>query len=1249
MRNWKFYRKQILKFYASLVTLLFGFWIQPVVAQESEAVRQLQYAQKLMADGFLDLASTQFDEFLQIYPDSPRAMEALYDWGKCLQKLEKWQESSTKFRQLLFKYPDYARCDEALYGIAENQLSLEETSKAINSLERFPLFYPKSKLAAQALLKAGDLNHAKFNYTKAEENWLRIVNEFSTSIWVETARMNLAQLYFHQNKFDQAEVQVDRLLESKPAGSIAARLTLLKAKITANKYRLDETQNIYDQLRKSNLSNEWKARVDLDFADFLQKIGELDRAKQLLDPLNESGFVQSLQDSIRLQKILYLSQVEEDTLALDVIDQILQSSENPNTIISALSFGIKSAKKTKNDQVLVHYLEQILDLEKENELEKPFLKKTHLDLVQSYQEMGRPASSIEIAHVALNRFTHDELFLDRVRYVLGRVYLETLNQPRQALFYFERILRPSAKSELADDAAFQLAKCYKKLSDQEQEIGILQNIIQSYPGSPFQEKARSRLNWYKYYKPSDPSAELSRMSTLFSNLLLTAQRDESIFALIQQMFNQLRAYRELIKTNKIIRNKNLLRNYTDQLDQMVADSYYRLAFIEEDLPRKETLLDSARMYYLQYLASPPTRKEQLRVALLLQKMDDLRKQDHAPNLNSVYVFYTTLINKFTELEEIDLLKLELANVLLKIGIEGVPDSIHSAIKIYDEIQNNGNKAYATNGSISNPFDPEFYYSTVGEIALYRNGIAHLAIEDTTSCDSLLLLYKFKYPKGSYILEAINQLTDISVEQEKWDYAEQYLAELSNDYFYSARSRSARLQLAEIKISQNKYEDALEILVRMSDDYEIDFEKKQFLHGLALKEISDYFQSRQVFQDYLQAFPNGRFISDVYLHLADIGKRMNQAQELQLNYERFLNRYPSDVRSRGILHELADERFKHGEYRTALDQYKELFAGANDLDEQKLLERKRIICMIRLGRVSGAQVELTQFDKTYKDAEEDIAEIEYELGDHYLREKYFEGAEKTFKRVSDKFKKTRFGPYGEYGLGKLKLITNKTEEGLEILSKIVSKYPDSDVLPNMYVTLGDFYYKNKQLDIAVGAFQRCLEHNPDSPTDITARRYLIKLYTDRGSYDVALLAIREYVDKYPDSENIFNYKISLGTTLMRLFEYDRAIDHFRSLLPIANNEQEAEIRFHIAESYSNIGQFRKSISEYLKVPYYTSPTKLPWHVTAEYRAALAYMKLQEWDPAKLILEKIVKREGLESVFGASAQKSLDEINLHKENN
>jgi TolA-binding protein len=1245
MRNWKFCKSYTLG--CSIIGLVSLIFATTAAAQESEAQRQFSYAKKLMDDGLLDLATTQYEEFLRIYPDSPRAPEALFFLGKSLRMQGEWYESSSQFRLLLIKYPDFARCDEALYAISENEIELGNVKGAVQSLERFPLFYPGSQFAATALLQAGDLHHSQLDFVNAEADWLHIIQDYPNSNSRQAARLRLAELYLRRRDFDTAEAQVDRLMEASPSGAMLARVGLLKAKILTERYRLEQARELYRQLFDSDIPDQWQHRAKLSYAAFLRKTGELDQAEDILAALITESTIPSLQDSTLLQWIYLNVQKGNDPEIKDTVHRLLQNSENNSLVMAALDLGIESAINSEDQESAVDFLEQYLELEKTTETDSIQLRQAYFNLTRAYNAVEMPASALELGRVALNRYAGDSAFGDRIRYELGKIYQETLNQPRQALFFFEQILAPSHHSELSDEAAFEMADCYEKLVDREQALRILGNFRSDFPGSPLIPEVEDKLEWYLIYQPEDPSAEIGRMSALFGNLLVTGAREETIFALLDQMFHKLKDYEQLIRTAGLVRQKKLLEDSNDQLNRMVGDSYYRLAVRDDISERRSAQLDSARLYLLQYLASPPPRSEQLRVAVLLNEIDKLRSDSLNWDLEFEYKFMRALVDKFSDDPGIQDLKLRLADVLLEIGLRGEKDSIAAAISVYGEIIDSEGRFLSSNGS-DRGTDQLLDSVSPRERALYRRSKAYFALADTVNALADLNSYYLQFPRGRYVMDALERLGYTLLRQGKLEEAEGHFGQIIERFYYCPHAASAKINLVQIKIDRGKPEDAVRLLEGLVGATAEEQERISYLTGVAHFGAGNLLKARQSLEEYLERYPDGDHVADVYLLLAKLGKQNAQKQEWRLNYERFLNRFPDDLHSREVLLDLADDRFEEGDFSTAFEQYTRLLANSGDLVDTRVLERQRIICMIRLGDVAAAQRARTQFEKKYDDEDENLAGIDYALGNHYLDEKFFEGAEDIFKRISSKFKKTDFGAHGEYGLGKLRLVTNRTEEGLEILTRLIEKYPNAEVLPNVYLTLGDFYYKNKQFNNALSALQRCLELNLEGSLDNTVRRYLIKLYSDLGLYDSSLIGMRDYLKRYPDAEDAFVYRINMGIAMINLNEYDRAINHLRGLLRYADNDSEAEIRYWIGKSYYNMGQFRRAISEFLKVPYLTRPTNLPWHVTAEYESGLAYMKLQEWDRAKVLFDRIVKKEGGGSDFGQFAQRRLEEIEQLRQN-
>lgn len=1209
-----------------------------VPGQESEAVRQYQYAKRLMEDGLNDLAVTQFEEYIRLYPDSPNLPEAQFLMASLLRKIGRFPESSRAFRFLLVKYPEYPRCDEALYTIAQNYISSGEVKKSIEIFERFSLFYPKSARAPAAYLQAGILWYNLNDLVRAEEDWLRLIQEYPQSQTVQTARLKLSALYFKKRDFKAAQAQIDRILAVNPKGELLAKVILLKAQVLAQQYRLNEAEQLFAQAGKLKLSPANRVRVKLAYAGYLMETSHPDPAQKELQPLMTDVLQNALRDSLQLAWIRSEYALRHDQAVLTGINQNQHTFQDSALLIPLLELGINSAVRSENHSFAIDFLKKRLSFEKLDRSDKPLIKQYYLQLLHELRAANLIADALQHGKMILTWDWQDWDFTDQVRFDLAQIYRNELAQPRQALFYYEQILAPSHKSKLSDDTAFYMALCYEALADEKQAVSILRNFSNVFPGSPFIERITKKLEYMQNYKPNIAAGEYSRLSVHLSSLLLDGDKEGAVFAMIQQLFSDFKDYRGAIQLIKLATTKKLLSDKRDQLDRMLGQSFYRLARIDRDSTVAAAHLDSARTCLLQYLTATANPAEQMRVALLVHDIDRRNKQLTTMDFLGEYDFLAKLVARFKGTAGIDVLQLRLGKLLQDYGNRAAKDSIRSAIAIYSDILSDSlaQKDTAERKQVKYSFNRV----SPREEAMYFRSEAYFMLQDTNKTLADLETYQVNYPTGEYIFSVFEREAKTLAHKGEWQQAEAKFNQMVQKFYYMPEIDAANMELAGIRIRLQQYQEAIRILQPLRGQPEA-----LYLLGFAHQMNGTLLDAGKFYNLYLNRYPAGKHVPDVYLNLAKMAAEHQQKNEAAYYNDLFLRKFPQDPRSFAVLTSLADEKFTAGDYKSAYEQYGTLL---KTMPDDVGLQKKHIICLVRIGKISAANKAMKVFKKKYNDPKEEMAEIQYEIANSYLTQKFFKIAEKSLKSVASKYKNTQYAVYARYSLGKLKLITNHTEEGLDILTKIPAKYKGNPALPEVYLTLGDFYYKTKQFGNALSALDKVLKNNPSEPIEITTRKYLIKILKDVAQNESRLIALRHFLKKYPRDRDAFHYQIELGITYFNLNEYDRAISQLRSLLPKANNDDEAEIRYWIAKSYFNWGQFRKAISEYLKLTYLTKPTKLPWHVTAEYESGLAYMKLSEWDRARELFKNIVKKEGAGSDFGRFALLKLQEVDQMQKN-
>jgi len=417
----------------------------------------------------------------------------------------------------------------------------------------------------------------------------------------------------------------------------------------------------------------------------------------------------------------------------------------------------------------------------------------------------------------------------------------------------------------------------------------------------------------------------------------------------------------------------------------------------------------------------------------------------------------------------------------------------------------------------------------------------------------------------------------------------------------------------------------------------------------LKTIDQRDEAIQFYQKYMVKFPQGKYTDQVLFSLGELfntSKKEEQSKAMDYFQQLENNHSSSDFFSQSLIR-LGDLSFNQQKYKEAKQYYSNSLNAQLSDEERAYAFAREIICSYKSGQIAAADVKYKAFRKEFRDEKAKQAEIQLEKGDYFLKDKNFEEAEKIFKDIRSDFKNTPEGIKAEFLLGKMFFILNKDENALDVLTDLIKKHPDDKILAEVYLTLGNFYYlQAKQIENALLAYKNAIEQKGISDSNLKIGMHnLIKCYGDLQLWDKAIALSRNFLEKFPLSEDVFEKKIQIAYYYYRLNEYDYAIQSFKNILPEADIDNEPRIQFWIGECYFGKGQFRQAISEYLKIVYFSKPAKLlgQYKVTAQYQAAISYIKLGKFENAKQLFQRIVTEQGSESVFGKPAKEKIEEIN------
>nr|MDQ3009862.1 tetratricopeptide repeat protein [Acidobacteriota bacterium] len=182
------------------------------------ARRAYEQGIKLQKENQPDKALAQFNQAIELYPSY---FQALTERANLLMQQSKLVEAEAEFVQALqlnAKYPP------ALRGIGYCQIQQKKFAAAVSNLENAFVLEPTVPMTL-LLLGYGNLSLGRYDEAKqCLEQSLKLNPEVAAR-----ARIHLAEIYAHEQKFVEAANEISAYLKAKPDAADAAQLKRMEA------------------------------------------------------------------------------------------------------------------------------------------------------------------------------------------------------------------------------------------------------------------------------------------------------------------------------------------------------------------------------------------------------------------------------------------------------------------------------------------------------------------------------------------------------------------------------------------------------------------------------------------------------------------------------------------------------------------------------------------------------------------------------------------------------------------------------------------------------------------------------------------------------------------------------------------------------------------------------------------------------------------------------------------------------------
>ncbi|MFO7810850.1 MAG: tetratricopeptide repeat protein [Candidatus Delongbacteria bacterium] len=1198
-----------------ILTAVIIFIFSAGLSCQSDESSNLTYGLKLFEDEIYDVAVSQFKNFLEQYSSSVSA-------------------------------------PMVQYKLAESYLMLKEEKNALRNYQKLILDHPRSEYAEKAIIKTAQLTEVTNDKEKAARYYLQLKSYFPNSSYIPEASYKAVRLFYEEGMYKQAKENIELLRKSFPANNFTHSALLILAEIYEKE---DQTMIAHSTFRDAfrSSSQETRSKAGLEYSDFLKRHSDIHGAAEVLkESLGTSAEKDTLHFELVSEYASILLYMNRPDKASDLLEQQKNIPEKYGARISelkgdveyfkenytkALEYYNSAVENKKNISIAIKAAFTLRALEDHEASGRAFYEAAMMsDADNNIDELKRSAlkNSAESFFMAKNYDTgvrslqkYLELFpkddqSPRINFMIGRSYYDSGDFESAYELLKDHPLK-FAVSEFADNSLFLAAESAFKLEQWDNAASLYSAIVNSYGASEFRSISLTRLKYLNEHKLRQKDVS-DKLADLSSRALFEDDRAKLLLDWSKFYFFDMKDY---AKGDQFIKKHIELKTEND----LSTDAQYirAVSAIRLNIPDKSELKKSF---------------ETLKQIIFSQNTSKIWKFRAA---EEIFESYRSIFGTGHDIQN------ELKPVYDHIVENRLDDQNRTlAFKYFTELSkiNSGTEIASEIKSVFSDTQNSVYY--------YRAVLLAATIYDEAgeSEISLNLLDQIieSAQNGFTVYSALNMKLNSAATDPATRLA--ILKKIKNRFYYARSAASIKENTAEVYLSDGNTRAALKLYKELDEEQNRGTISSGWSSGTvdyAVK-IADIYMSLEEADKaesyYLRALSNRNADIDrqyTLLKLSDIYRERNDRDALEENLKALSNISEGQSSYSASL-ALADIELDKNNITKAIGLYRDIIQKFEP-EDTKPVEAKIIIAYYTRKSISEADKLLDNFRKTHKnDYDKEIYEPKFYLAkaNAYLSMNEYDKALKAYKSLLKDYPDSPQVSKAMYGEAIVYYNIGENDDAFDIWVSIVERFPDDDIAVETNYHLGAVYNNREQFDKAITAFQNILKYDKDHHLKKNAMKHLIDLYQKLGFNDAAARTIREYISTYPDEDDIFAKRIEIGLIHQRNEEYRTALDYFRRLQYEARGEDEVAVQFYIADTFLQMKNFRQAITEFLKVRYMKiTDSPYEWKITAEYKTALCYEELGEFDKATELLSGIAEKRPNDS-YGRQAKKVIERIESKK---
>jgi tetratricopeptide (TPR) repeat protein len=394
-------------------------------------------------------------------------------------------------------------------------------------------------------------------------------------------------------------------------------------------------------------------------------------------------------------------------------------------------------------------------------------------------------------------------------------------------------------------------------------------------------------------------------------------------------------------------------------------------------------------------------------------------------------------------------------------------------------------------------------------ALFEIGRGYVAMNRQNEAVGYYERVVSEHPNSSYAKKALNQLGLIHYNAGEYDKALEYYQRVATDYPGTPEADNALTSIKNIYVRKDNVDGYLAFVTGLGQD--ISLREQDSLSYTAAEIVytrGECEETVRAFKDYLDAFPNGRFLLNAHYYKADCQLKLQENEEALESLD-FIIGQPRNMFTEPALEAASKINFRQKDYNRAADNYRAMIEVA---------EQKRNLLDAYVG-LMRCYYELGEYTNTI-DAARDVLQLD-KLQEEYIREANFKIA-RSFQELNeidfalDFYMKvarevnSREGAESEYRVIEILYEQNKMDQAEEEVYRFIEmNTPHQYWMGMAFLTLSDIYIAKGDEFSAINSLQSLIDYYtiPDDGIIANAKQRR------------AALAEQAEIDIAPDNEPV----------------------------------------------------------------------------------------------------------------------------------